>query len=253
MRITNVPLIGWSLALVYLFILSTSPAWGYRPFVSTDAAVEDLKEIEVQLGYFNLERTDGKTTFIIPQVELDYGILNNLEVEAELEVAKPSDEDGIELVDSELSLKAVLKEGILQEKNGLSIAVQASLLLPSTVEEERNFGFKGVGILSEKISFFTFHLNLGGGVDKVNPFVIWGMIGEVPIIPRFRLVGEVNGERVKGESFDNSGLLGFIWKSPWRDTFIDLGIRRGISGDAPDWGFTTGLTFSFSLGSSSGK
>ncbi len=29
---------------------------GYRPFVSADAAVADLKEIEIEIGYFNLER-----------------------------------------------------------------------------------------------------------------------------------------------------------------------------------------------------
>lgn len=45
----------------------------------------------------------------------------------------------------------------------------------------------------------------------------------------------------------NSALLGFIWESPWRNVFIDVGVRRGISRAAADWMFTTGLTFSFSL------
>ena len=30
-------------------------AWAYRPFVSTDTAVADPKECEIELGYFNLE------------------------------------------------------------------------------------------------------------------------------------------------------------------------------------------------------
>ncbi len=49
-----------------------APAWGYRPFVSTDAAVVDPREVEVELGYFNLERADEENTFITPQVVLNW-------------------------------------------------------------------------------------------------------------------------------------------------------------------------------------
>lgn len=246
-RITDVPLMGWSLLLVCMLILPASNAWAYRPFVSTDASVADPNEIEVELGYFNLERAAGENTLITPQLVLNYGILSNVEGVGEFKVAKPQDED-IQIVDPALSVKAVLKEGILQEKNGASIAVETSLLLPSTVRGERKFGFETVGILSEKLSHFTFHFNLGGGVDRErrNPFVVWGVITELPIVPKFRLVGEVNGESVKGKSADNSGLFGFICQSPWSNIFIDAGIRRGFSSGAPDWQFTSGLTFSFS-------
>jgi hypothetical protein len=250
-RIKDAPIIGFlSLASACVLIFSASPAWGYRPFVSTNAVVEDPREIEVELGYFKLERNERKTTFDIPQVELDYGIVNNLEVEAEFEVAEIADEDDIQLLDPELSLKAVLKEGFLQEKKGLSIAVKTSLLLPSTIQEERKFGFEEVGILSGKLSLLTLHLNLGGGINREgNLFTTWGLIWELPIIPKLRLVGEVNGEKAKEESFDNSALVGFIWQPLWPDVFFDLGIRKGISGEAADWEFTTGITFSFSLGS----
>lgn len=241
-----------SLALAFVATLSTPFAWAYRPFVSTNAAVEDPKEIEVQLGYFKLERNEGETFFVIPQVELDYGIIHNIEAEAEFEVAEPVDEDSIQLVDPGLKLKAVVKEGFLQEKKGASIAVEASLLLPSTIEEERTPGFEGLGILSERLSVFTLHFNLGGGIarEQAHPFFIWGMIWELPIISKLRLVGEFNGEHVEEESFDDSALVGFIWHSPWPSAFFDLGIRRGISGETPDWQLTTGITFSFSLGSS---
>lgn len=73
----------------------------------------------------------------------------------------------------------------------------------------------------------------------------------LPIIPRFRLVGEVNGDSVKVKAVDNFPLLGFIWQSPWSNILIDAGIRRGI--ETSDGQFTTGLTFSFFLGSLSGK
>jgi hypothetical protein len=60
-------------------------------------------------------------------------------------------------------------------------------------------------------------------------------------------VGEINGESVRRNGPDNSALVGFIWEAPWQKVFIDAGVRRGISHAAPDWAFTTGLTFSFSL------
>ena len=64
-----------SLAIVLLLFSSESAAWGYRPCIATDAAVADPKEMEIELGYFTLERDRGKNTFIIPKVVLNYGII----------------------------------------------------------------------------------------------------------------------------------------------------------------------------------
>ena len=41
-------------ALLLLAISANS--WAYRPFVSTDAAVADPQEVEIELGYFTLEK-----------------------------------------------------------------------------------------------------------------------------------------------------------------------------------------------------
>ncbi len=237
-----------SLLLTFVLLLPASHAWGYRPFVSTDAAVADPQEMEIEVGYFNLERAEEANTFIIPKVVFNYGVIRDLEVVGEFEVAKPPEED-VQLVDPGLFLKAVLKEGILQEKNGIGFAVEAGPLLPSTVQGERRFGFEGIGIFSGRLSPFTYHVNFGGGVNRAeaNPFAIWGVIVELPVLSNFRLVGEVNGESVKGELANNSGLLGFIWQPPSSKVLIDLGIRKGISSGAPDWRFTMGVTFSFPL------
>src|ERR671923_3095589 len=141
MKITNIPLIGWSMLLACVMIFPNSQAWGYRPFVSTDAAVADLKEVEIELGYFTLERDDNENTFIAPQLVLNYGIAENLEIVGEFEVEKPPDEH-VQLIDPALSLKTILKEGTLQEENGFSFAAEVSLLLPSTDQEEKNPGFE---------------------------------------------------------------------------------------------------------------
>src|SRR5574337_1908815 len=91
------------LLLTASLLLSASTAWGYRPFVSTDAAVADPKELEIELGYFNLERSRGKTTFIVPKVILNCGVISDVEVVGEFEVAEPSRE-GAQLVDPGLFL-----------------------------------------------------------------------------------------------------------------------------------------------------
>jgi len=237
-----------TLAIVLLLVFPESVAWGYRPFIATDAAVADPQEIEIELGYFNLERDRGKNTFIIPKVVLNYGLIRNLELVGEFGVEEPR-HGTVRLQDAALSLKAVLREGVLQEKPGVSFAVEAGPLLPSTGREEKKVGFEAVGIISGELSPVMLHLNLGGGVDRMenNPFVTWGLIAELPVVPKFRVVGEIDGENTKGKSADTSALIGFIWNPPLRNLSIDAGIRRGISGAAPNWMFTAGLTFGFSF------
>jgi hypothetical protein len=155
----------------------------------------------------------------------------------------------VQVVDSALSLKAVLKEGVLQDRTGIGLAVEAGSLLPSSASGERHFGFEGIGILTGQLSRVTYHLNFGGGLNRArtDSFVNWGMIMELPVAPNLRLVGEINGESVEEERPDNSGLLGLIWKPPAANVFIDLGVRKGFSSAAADWGVTAGLTFSFAL------
>ena len=48
-----------TLVLVLLGLLA-SAAWGYRPFVSTDAAVAERARMEVELGYLNWYAPRGR-------------------------------------------------------------------------------------------------------------------------------------------------------------------------------------------------
>src|SRR6266498_2621274 len=204
MRTPPVSLTFRTFSIVSLLLFSPPVAWGYRPFVSTDAAVADLKEMEIELGYLNWEREKGRNTFIVPKVVLNYGLIQNLELVGEFGVAEPS-HGSVRLTDPGLSLKAVLKEGVLQEKSGVSFAVEAGPLLPSTNKEENRFGFEAISIASGKLGAVTYHLNLGGGLEraKSNPFMVWGAIAELPVTAKLRLVGEINGESVKKNATEN--------------------------------------------------
>ena len=197
-----------------MVFFESAAAWAYRPFVSTDAAVADVKEMEIELGYLHWEREKGNTTFFSPKVVLNYGVIHNFEVVGEFAVEEPG-HGAARLVDAALSVKAVLKEGVLQEKDGVSVAIEAGPLLPSTNKDEKGVGFEGIGILSGKIEPLIYHMNFGGGVDRAHadPFVIWGLIAELPITPKLRLVGEIDIESVRGSSPNNSVLLGAIWQA----------------------------------------
>lgn len=62
--------------------------WAYRPFFSTDAAVADPQEEEIELGYFILEQAQGQQTFTLPSLVLNYGLWRDLEVVREFVVAR---------------------------------------------------------------------------------------------------------------------------------------------------------------------
>jgi len=241
----------WQTALACLLgalgcLLGAVDGWAYRPFFSTDAAVADPQEEEIELGYFTLEHAQGQQTFTLPSLVLNYGLWRDLEVVGEFAVAR--DPTGaLNLVDPGLFAKAVLKEGVLQEKDGLSVAVEAGPLLPSTRPGERRVGIEAIGIVSGRVAPFTLHVNGGGGVGRrdTQPFGLWGVIGELPLCSNLRLVGEVTGESTTGALANNSALLGFIWQPSVSNLVLDAGVRRGISRGAPDWQLTAGVTFGF--------
>src|SRR5204863_3862689 len=78
-------------------------------------------------------------------------------------------------------------------------------------------------------------------------FGVWGLIGELLVLPRFRIVGEIAGESVTGQRPNNSALVGVIWQPSPSNVFFDAGVRRGLTRGAPDWLFTVGVTFGFTV------
>jgi len=243
----------WAFAACLLLVglLMPSSCWAYRPFIATDAAVADPHEVEIELGYFTLERAKRETAFTIPRVVLNYGFLENWEAVGEFAVLRSPDGD-LNLIDPALSVKGVLREGVLQDKSGVSIATEVGLLLPSTDNDQRHVGFEATGIASAKLGPFTVHVNAGLGVSRSTGDLtgIWGVIGELPIWNGMRLVGEVDGEKPRHERQADSGLIGMIWR-PWpsKNVAFDAGVRRTFTG-APAWQVTMGVTFAFSLSSS---
>src|SRR3982750_1243910 len=111
------------------FFLACLLAWpgtsfAYRPFDSTDAAVADVGELEIELGPVGFRRSDAERTVIAPAYVLNYGFAKNWELvlEGQAEHPLPPAEDTrSRLVGNGLFLKGVLKEGVLQDKSGPSV------------------------------------------------------------------------------------------------------------------------------------
>jgi len=112
-------------------------------------------------------------------------------------------------------------------------------------------GGEVVGIASDRLFGWTFHLNGGGIVEPGDdqPGVIWGIIVERPLVGSLRAVAEVDGESVREREAQNSALVGAILDvevpPPFHGLSLDVGVRHGISSSADDWGGTAGFTVAF--------
>jgi hypothetical protein len=249
---------GRSIFMGVLALLTCARRAGaYRPFDSTDAAVADPGEVEIELGYAGFRQSDRGVTIVAPTFVGNLGIAPNLEAVGEFKLAsdltRSRGEDPTRFEESEVSLKWVLRDGVLQDGSGPSLAMELSALLPTGREEDR-FGGELVAIASGRTLGWTWHLNVGALVEpqRSDPGVIWGAIAEHTIRGPLRAVAEIDGESVRGARPDDSALVGLIWTvpapAPFHELAIDVGVRRGISNAADDWGGTAGVTFAFSVG-----
>lgn len=249
---------GRAVALLAGFMAAFAPArraMAYRPFVSTDAAVADVGDVEVEFGYAGFREDHGRVTIVAPTLIGNLGVARDVEVVGEFKLAndlsRRPPERATRFEDSAVSVKWVLHEGVLQEVGTRpSFAVELSALLP-TLHGEDHVGGELAGLMSGALGGWTYHLNAGPLVEpgSSEPGVAWGVIGEHAVGGGLRAVAEVNGESIRGSRADDSALLGAIWTvpapAPLHELSFDVGVRRGISSASDSWGGTAGLTFAF--------
>ena len=229
-------------------------ASAYRPFVSTDAAVADVGEVEIELGYAGFRESRNRFMIVAPTVVGNLGIASGLEVVGEFKLANdlsPGEEDRTRFEDSAVSLKWVIRDGVLQDRGTRpSLALELSAVLPTLRDEDR-LGGELVGLLSGRARGWTYHLNAGALVEPAEsePGVTWGVIVEHALAGPLRAVAEVNGESVRRSPPDNSVLVGAVWgierPTLLHELSFDVGVRRGLGGAADDWAGTAGVTFAF--------
>jgi len=232
-----------------VFALAASQeALAYRPFDSTDAEVADVNEREIELGPVQFRRSQDEHTLIAPAYVFNYGFVKNWELVFEgrgEHPLPPSEDTRSRFVGDALSLKGVLREGVLQSKSGPSVATEFGVLLPG-INDERGFGASWLGIVSQRWSWATVHFNLGAELTRDhNADLSVGAIVEGPINWTIRPVAEVRYDHEFGGAETKSALIGAIWKVTDKLSF-DAGAREAWVNDRSQTELRAGLTFAFS-------
>jgi hypothetical protein len=242
-------------AIVVLgLLMHTNTALAYRPFDSTDADVAHAGEAEIEFGPFHYLR-EGTSRFVqVPAVVANFGLTGERElvIEGRHEVAldPAPDQPRSALVDNAVSIKQVLRNGVLQDAPGPSVATEYGVLLPST--DGGGTGFSVAGIVSQRGSAGSVHLN--GALMRTRehePGVFLGTILEGPFEWPVRPVAEIFTQRVTDSPRTDSLLVGAIWRA--RDGLsFDVGVRSARVGDEAVHEARIGFTIAFAIGNKAG-
>jgi hypothetical protein len=221
-------------------------AFGYRPFDSTDAAVAPPGEFELELGPAGLLLEGSQRTLIAPAYVLNLGLVEGWEavLQGRGQEALSSAHHRASFAGNGLFLKGVLREGVLQDRAGPSIATEFGLLLPG-IHEEPGVGASWAAIVSQRWSGLTVHLNTQVAFThdrRLDLFV--GSIFEGPADWPVRPVAELFYEREFGAFTAISGLVGAIWRVQ-ENLSLDAGLREAWVNAHAVREIRLGLTVSF--------
>ena len=236
-----------STAVVLCLMASSVPAWAYRPFDGTDAAVAAPGELEIELQPAGGLREGGNTTLVAPATVFNFGLSEGWEAVFEGKGQTPLSPSGpTNLVAAGAFLKHVLQPGTLQGKTGPSVATEFGVLLPDSTGGS-GVGASLAGIISQRWDWGTIHLNAETAFTRDHHGdVFLGSIIEGPFEWTIRPVAEFFYEREFSRSETISGLVGLIWRV--RDNLsLDIGLRHALTNGHPVNEVRAGLTFGFPL------
>jgi hypothetical protein len=227
---------------------TSGPAWAYRPFDGTDAAVAAPGEMEIELQPAGRLHEGGNTSLVAPATVINYGLSEGWEAvlqgqgETALSPSGPTS-----LTSAGAFLKHVLQPGSLQDKPGPSIATEFGMLLPDSTGSS-GVGASLAGIVSQRWDWGTIHLNAATALtrDHHGDLFLGGII-EGPSKWAIRPVAEFFYENEFGKAETVSGLIGLIWRV--RDNLsFDVGLRHALTNGHQVNEVRAGLTFGFPLG-----
>jgi hypothetical protein len=238
-------------AVAIALVALATPAIAYRPFDGTDAAVADVKEVEIELqplGGLKERLPDGtQTSLIAPQMIINYGfaerwefVLQGLVNSPVAPVGEPS------LQATGAFLKYIARPGVLQDKPGPSIAMEFGPLLPG-INADNGVGFSWAGIVSQRWDWGTAHFNVETNLTRdQHGEAFLDLILEGPSKWTVRPVMEIFYDKVWNQTEEYSGLIGAIWKV--RDNLsFDAAFRYAIRDGRPINEIRAGLTFAFKV------
>jgi hypothetical protein len=221
----------------------TVPAAAYRPFDGTDAAVADVGEVEIEfqpIGVIHAGSAKALSDTIV-----NYGFAERWEVVLQGTAQTPPEGAGPISVSNGAFLKYVLQPGVLQEKQGPSVATEFGALLPQFGGSGLGFGL--TGIVSQRWEWGTVHLNVATNLtpDQHGELFLDAII-EGPHKWTVRPVFEIYSDSVSNQTQTFSALAGAIWQVNDKLSF-DAAVRYAVVNGRPVNELRAGFTFGFPL------
>ena len=238
-----------ALGAAFVSFLS-SPARAYRPFDGTDADVAELGEFELELGPTHWYNQAGQNYLIAPATVLNFGIFENTELVIDFEdfvaVGPLDGRPSVALRNTDVLVKHIFREGILQGKTGISFAIEAGPLTPE-INGTNAFGASLNALFSYRWSWGTVHFNEWPSYTREHNLDLFsGVIVEGPHEWVVRPVSEVFVEKEFNGVWTESALVGAIWSV--KDSFqLDLGVRGARIGDDNAAEIRLGLTWAIPM------
>jgi hypothetical protein len=232
-----------ALPIILVVAACAGPAFAYRPFDGTDAAVAAPGELEVELQPTGVQQEQGTRTLIAPWTVLNIGLGEEWEAVFEGRGETPLFPSGpTELIDAGAFLKHVVIPGSLQNKTGPSVATEFGVLLPDSTGNS-GIGASWAGIVSQRWDWGTVHLNVETLLTREHRAEVFvGSILEGPASWKVRPVAEVFYEREFGLEETVSGLVGLIWQVSDKLSF-DVAYRHALTNGHSIDEIRAGLTF----------
>ena len=239
-----------------ILLLSIAAGWplaasAYRPFDSTDASVADKGELELELGPVGYVIQGPKRDVVAPSLVANWGFADRWEAVLEgrhfVRLAGDVQEPRLRVEDSSLTLKRVLRDGVLQGRAGPSVATEFGALLPN-VHGDPGLGAIAFLLVSQRWPDLTVHWNVAAEWTRAHePGSFVGLILEAHDAWAVRPVAEVFVESERGSTPTASGLLGAIWRASGRLSF-DAAVRVARAGSVRTTELRLGLTWGFGVG-----
>jgi len=246
---------GLVLAATLAALLASAPrAWAYRPFNGTDADVAEPKEIELEIGPVGYMRSASRGTLIAPSLIANWGFMRDLELVLEgrqfIPLEPAPGEARFQLLETQLNVKWLMREGSLQDRTGPSVATEWTILLPETGQHSVG------GALNTNVSLhgpaLTVHVNGTVAYTRERTAGLFGgLIFEGPWAWPVRPVAEVFVDRESAAETEWSALAGAIWRCRESLSFDAAGrlawLREAGAGTGV-FELRAGLTWTFSAG-----
>jgi hypothetical protein len=155
----------------------------------------------------NWRHNDDGAQWIAPAVILNYGFAPRWELVVEGRNTV-FDRGGDEFSDAAASLKTVFQEGSLQDKEGVSLGSEFSVLLPG-IRADDGAGLQWVLLASDRKDWGAWHLNVGPMLTRDGRGgMVAGGILEGPESWPLRPVAEIRYEKTFGRRRNDRGTGG---------------------------------------------